>query len=144
MAYNDLKEFNGRKYMGMPIGGRHTWNYPNGMWKEEKVAPDKWVFTFKSVKQREKAAPMNSGAPINTQYHWYILADQRARKIDKDSYETMMEGVKYKVAHKRPYWRKWSSEYPGNVSDRDKIITILEDALRELRNAERRETQIGK
>ncbi len=129
MAYDDLKEFNGRKYMGMPIGGKHVWNYPNGTWKEKKVEPDSWVFTFKSMKLRRKEAPMNSGAPINTEYHWYILADQRVRKVDKDSYETVMEGVKRKLSHKRPYWRKWSSEYQNNISDRDRIIAILEDML---------------
>ncbi len=129
MSYDELKEFNGRKYMGMSIGGRHVWNYPNGIWKEEKVDPEAWVFEFQSIKQRSKKAPENSGAPINTQYHWYIIADQRVRKIDKDTYETMMEGIKHKLSHKRPYWRKWSSEYENNVSDRDRIIAILERIL---------------
>ncbi len=134
MAYDDLRDFNGQKYMGMPIGGRHMWNYPKGIWKEEKVAPDKWIFRFESTKRRKVAAPANSGVPINTQYRWYILADQRARKVDEDTYETMMEGVKYKISHKRPYWRKWSSEYPDNISDRDRIIAILEDTLERLKN----------
>lgn len=137
MSYNDLKEFNGRKYMGMPVGGRHTWNYPNGVWKEEKVNPDAWVFEFQSIKQRSKKAPENSGAPINTQYHWYIIADQRVRKIDKDTYETLMEGIKHKISHKRPHWRKWSSEYKNNISDRDRITTILEDMLRRFKDDKR-------
>jgi hypothetical protein len=130
MSYDDLKEFKGRKYMGMPIGGRHVWNYPNGVWKEEKVDPDAWVFEFQSIKQRSKKAPENSGAPINTQYHWYILADQRVRKVDKDTYETLMEGIKHKLSHKRPHWRKWSSEYENNISDKERIITILEKMLK--------------
>ena len=134
MAYDDLKEFNGQKYMGMPIGGKHVWNYPNGTWKEEKVDPDSWVFKFQSMKQRSKKAPVNSGAPVNTQYHWYILADQRVRKVDKDTYETVMEGIKHKLSHKRSYWRKWSSEYQDNISDRDRIIDILEDMLRRLKH----------
>jgi hypothetical protein len=134
MAYDDLKEFNGRRYMGMPIGGNHVWNYPNGTWKEEKVDPDSWVFTFKSMKRRRKEAPMNSGAPLNTEYHWYILADQRVRKVDKDTYETVMEGVKHKLSHKRPYWHKWSSEYQNNKSDRDRIIAILEEMLKWLKD----------
>ena len=135
MAYDDLKKFNGRKYMGMPIGGKHVWNYPNGTWKEEKVDPDCWVFTFESMKQRRKEAPMNSGAPINTEYHWYILADQRVRKVDKDMYETVMQGVKHKLSHKRPYWRKWSSEYQNNISNRDRLIVILEETLKQLRDS---------
>jgi hypothetical protein len=139
MSYDDLKDFNGRKYMGMPIGGRHVWKYPNGIWKEEKVNPEAWIFEFQSIKQRCKKAPDNSGAPINTQYHWYIIADQRVRKIDWDTYETVMEGVKHKLSHKRPHWRKWSSEYVNNISDRDRIIAILEAMLKQLKDNKRTE-----
>lgn len=133
MAYDDLKEFHGQKYSGMPVGGTHIWNYVNGVWKEKKIAPDRWMFRFESIKRRKEKAPLNSGAPIDTQYHWYILADQLARKVDKDTYETTMDGVKFKIAHKRPYWRKWSSEYPNNISDRDRIIAILEDILEQMK-----------
>ena len=125
MSYDDIKRFNGRRYMGMPVGGRHVWIYPKGTWKEEKVEPDCWVFSFESIKQRRREAPVDSGAAINTQYHWYILADQKVRKIDKDTYETLMEGVKYKLSHKRPHWRKWSSQYAGNVPERDRVLEIL-------------------
>ncbi len=134
MAYNDLKDFGGQKYMGMPVGGRHTWNYLKGIWMEEKVTPESWVFRFDCMKKRTSPAPDNSGAPIDTQYHWYILADQRVRKIDKDSYDTMTEGVKYKISHKRPHWRKWSSEYPNNITSKEKIVRILEDMLERLRD----------
>jgi hypothetical protein len=120
--------------MGMPVGGRHVWNYPNGLWKEEKVNPDAWVFSFESVKKRSRAAPERSGAPPNTEYHWYIHADQRVRKVDKDTYETLMEGVKHKLSHKRPQWRKWSSQYEDNLSEKDRVIMILEDMLKKLRN----------
>jgi hypothetical protein len=139
MSYDDLKEFKGRKYMGMPIGGRHIWIYPDGVWKEEKVDPEAWIFEFQSIKQRSKKAPENSGVPINTQYHWYIIADQRVRKIDKDTYETLMEGVKHKISHKRPYWRKWSSEYHNNISDKERIIAILEKMLKLLKDHGRKE-----
>lgn len=134
MAYDDIKKFNGRRYMGMPVGARHVWQYPNGTWKEEKVDPDAWVFSFESIKQRRRAAPENSGAPNNTQYHWYILADQRVRKVDKDTYETLMNGVKHKLAHKRPHWRKWSSQYEDNIPERNRVIMILEDMLEKLKS----------
>ncbi len=134
VAYDDLKEFGGRKYMGMPVGGQHSWIYPNGLWRERKVAPDKWEFTFASLKKREHAAPEGSGAPLDTQYHWYLLAHQRVRKIDEDTYETLMSGVKYKLAHKRPHWRKWSSEYPDQMSERERVMAILEETLVRLRD----------
>jgi len=133
MGYDDLKEFEGEEYTGMAVGGRHSWIYPNGLWHERKVAPDKWEFTFKSIKERERSAPPGSGAPPETQYHWYLLAHQRVRKIDADSYSTFMNGLKYKLAHKRPHWRKWSSEYPDQESEPEKMIAILEDALASLR-----------
>lgn len=133
MGYDDLKEHRGKKYSGMPIGGRHTWRYPDGLWKERKVAPDRWEFTFEARKEREREAPPGSGADPGTQYHWYLLAHQRVRKVDKDAYDTLMEGTKYKVAHKRPHWRRWSSGYRDQPSEREKLIAILEEALERLR-----------
>ncbi len=133
MGYDDMKDYRGRKYTGMAIGGEHVWIYPNGIWREMKVAPDRWQFTFSSVKEREEEAPEGSGAQPDTQYHWYLLAHQWVRKIDKDSYTTRMEGVKHKVAHKRPHWLKWSSEYSQQPTARERVIAILEEALGNLK-----------
>jgi len=141
MAYDDLKEFHGDTYRGMAVGGQHAWIYPNGLWREEKVAPDRWDFTFVSMKERERSAPVGSGVPVGTQYHWYILAHQRVRKIDADSYTTFMSGVKYKIAHKKPYWRKWSSECPDQPSEREKLIAILQAAIDEVHNGESSSTE---
>jgi hypothetical protein len=135
VAYNDLKEFRGKVYSGMPIGGTHVWEYPHGVWQEHKVAPDRWVFSFLSEKKRARRAPEGSGALPGTRYHWFILAHQRVRKIDQDTYETVMEGVKYKVAHKRPHWRAWSTEYPDHEPERAILIRILEEQLAELKGA---------
>jgi hypothetical protein len=73
-------------------------------------------------------------------HSWYrvsvklpFLAHQRVRKIDADTYNTMMSGVKYKIAHKRPHWRKWSSDYPDQPSDTEKLIQVLEETLARLR-----------
>ena len=88
------------------------------------------------VAQREGAK--RSGwvrVPVGTEYHWYILAHQRVRKIDADSYTTFMSGLKYKVAHKRPHWRKWSSEYPEQPSERQRLTAILEETLEGMRGA---------
>ncbi len=133
MAYDDVKDFRGQKYTGMAIGGQHLWIYPHGVWQERKTAPDRWDFTFSSVKEREGDAPEGSGAPPDTQYHWYVLAHQRVRKIDKDSYSTLMSGVKHKIAHKRPHWLKWSCEYPDQPTERTRVIAILEEHLARLK-----------
>lgn len=66
---------------------------------------------------------------MDTGYHWYILADQHARKIDKDSYDTLMTGLKFKVGHRRPYWKRWSYDYPGQSSCEERVKEILWQAL---------------
>ena len=133
MSFDDLKEFNGQSHSGMAVGGSHSWRYTDAIWREQKVAPDRWEFTFKSKKRRGQAAPPGSGVPPDTLYHWYLLAHQRVRKIDEDTYATFMSGLKYKIAHKRPYWRRWSCEYPDQASERDRVIEVLEDALNRVR-----------
>ena len=134
VAFDDLKEFGGKVYSGMPVGGGHTWKYTDGVWRERKTAPDRWEFTFSSLKRRIREAPEGSGVLVGTGYHWFIVAHQRVRKLDKDSYETAMEGVKYKVAHRRPYWRHWSTEYPDQEPEKEVLIRILEEYLAELKS----------
>ena len=118
----------------MKIGNSHSWNYNNGKWFETKITPEKWNFTFNSVKTRHNLAPTNSGASIGTKYHWYIIADQIATKIDPNSYETEMKGIKLKVGHKRPYWRKFSYNYPDQTCYKERIIEILENRIMELKS----------
>lgn len=133
MAYDDLKGFEGETYSGMAVGGRHVWHYTDAVRCEEKVAPERWNFTLTSVKRRDRPAPPDSGAPPLTEYHWYVLAHQWARKVDTDSYRTFMAGVKVKLAHKRPQWRQWSDAYPGNASSQEKVLALLEETAGALR-----------
>ena len=131
--YDRLKtSASGQKYSGMPIGAEHHWLYPDGVWNEQKLGPDRWRFSFHATKRREHSAPVGSGAGVGTQYHWYVLGHQRVKKVDQDSYETFMEGLKYKVGHKRPHWQRWSNEYPEQASEKAKLTAILSKALREL------------
>jgi len=132
--YNSLKAHNKELYTGMRVGGSHYWIYNNGKWNETKEAPDKWKFSFNSIKTRVSSAPNNTGASINTKYHWYIIADQIATKVDNNSYMTSMKGVKFKVGHKRPYWRTFSYNYPNQLGYKEKLIKILEEVLFELKN----------
>jgi hypothetical protein len=46
-----------------------------------------------------------------------------------------MQGVKYKVAHKRPHWRGWSTEYPDHEPEGALVRRILEKELEKARNA---------
>ncbi len=131
--YNSLKVHNNKIYTGMRIGSSHYWNYNNGKWYEIKKAPDKWSFQFNSLKTRVNPAPNNTGASLNTKYHWYIIADQIATKKDNNSYLTSMKGVKFKIGHKRPYWKTFSYNYPEQISYKERVITILEDIITKLK-----------
>ena len=130
--YNALKEYNGKKYTGMSVGGKHSWNYNKGTWNETKVAPEKWEFEFTSLKSRTHQAPPGTGALKNTGYHWYIIADQKVVKINENEYRTVMKGSKFKIGHKRPNWRTWSYHYK-HESQEDKIIKILQDMIEKLK-----------
>lgn len=148
MGYDDMKEHDGERYTGMPVGGQHRWIYPDGRWRETKIAPEAWEITFESDKRRASPAPEGSGAAVGAKYHWFILAHQWVEKLDKDTYATRMEGRKHKIAHKRPYWRKWSIGYEDSRSERERLVEVLEQALARLvdegdpgevfRNVERR------
>lgn len=132
MSFDDTKVFNGRCYSGMPVGGAHIWNYPHGLWEETKITPDQWRIKFSSVKCRTNPAPEGSGAPLGTGYHWYIMADQCVKKVSKDEYQTLMEGLKFKIGHRRPYWKNWSYTYPEQPTYRQKLIGILRQTLQQL------------
>ncbi|NHJ19607.1 MAG: hypothetical protein EAX91_01595 [Candidatus Lokiarchaeota archaeon] len=132
--YDELKEHNGKFYTGMKIGGSHKWHYNEGRWFETKIAPDQWTFNFHSIKTRFHSAPINTGAKLNTKYHWYIIADQIASKLDSNSYITNMKGLKFKIGHKRPNWRSFSYQYPEQEGYKERVIKILEDTLNKLKN----------
>lgn len=130
-SYDQFKEFNGRKYTGMKVGRSHRWVYDSGEWKEKKISPDEWTFTYSAEKTRAYRAPEGSGVPVGTEYHWYIVADQVVKKMDANRYTTSMTGTKYKIAHKRAGLEHW------NITDRaqkKKLIETLERFVDQLKN----------
>ena len=131
MPYDDLKEYKGKKYTGMAIGDVHIWNYEHAIWKEQKIAPDLWKLEFNATKgRRGRSAPEGSGASKGTQFHWFIAANQIARKVDADHYETFMTGLKKKIGHKRPYWKQFSYDYPEQRGRNQEIAAFLRQATR--------------
>ena len=129
-GYNEYKDFEGKKYTGIRMGGTRQWYYDKGEWKEKKIAPDKWEFTYATNKRRAWQAPEGSGVPVGTEYHWYLLAHQNVRKLDANSYTTSMEGLKYKLAHKRAGKGKWSST---DYAQKERLIQILEGLIDQLK-----------
>jgi len=131
--YDKVKDYNGIPYSGMQIGGTHNWLYKEGVWNETKLSPDKWRINFKCAKHRMKEAPSESGAGIGSGFNWFIIADQKAIKQNENVYLTEMNGLKFKVGHKRPQWRNWSYSYPEQPSYKENIIRFLEDVLNQLK-----------
>lgn len=130
MGYNEYKEFEGKKYTGMKVGGSHRWYYDRGEWKEKKITPDKWEFAYAVNKRRAWLAPEGSGVPAGTEYQWYILAHQNVKKIDANNYTTSMIGLKYKLAHKRAEKEKWNT---SDISQKKRLIQILEELIDQLK-----------
>src|ERR1051326_4237336 len=129
-SYNKFKEFEGQQYTGMKVGRRHKWYYDKGEWKERKITPDKWEFTYDVVKRRAGKAPEGSGVPVGTEYHWYILAHQTAKKLNANDYTTSMVGYKHKIAHKRADKDTWSA---SDNAQRKRLIKILEEMIAQLK-----------
>jgi hypothetical protein len=128
-TYNEFKVFEGKKYTGMRVGGRHKWYYEKGEWNEKKVAPDRWEFSYAVPKRRAGHAPPGSGVPVGTEYHWYILGHQNVRKLDENTYTTAMTGLKYKLAHKRAGKDTWSA---SEHARRRHLIKILQEMIDDL------------
>lgn len=139
MSFDDLKSFNGMKYSGMSVGAAHHWNYPNGTWEETKIAPNIWKIEFSSIKCRKVPAPEGSGVPLRTMYHWGLVCDQKVLKVSANEYETFMTGLKYKIGHKRPYWKDFSYRYTGQQTYRQRLISIFRNILVRLEAEEQRE-----
>src|SRR4051812_42644112 len=89
-SFNKFKNFNGKLYTGVQIGRGHHWNYDKGDWKETKITPDLWEISYAVTKRRVGHAPEFSGVPTGTEYHWYILAHQSAKKLNANDYDTKM------------------------------------------------------
>jgi hypothetical protein len=130
-TYNEYKEFEGKQYTGMKVGRSHKWYYDKGEWKEKKITPDKWEFTYAVNKRRAGHAPEGSGVPVGTEYHWYILAHQNVRKLDANNYTTSMTGLKYKLAHKRAEKEKWNAT---DNAQRKRLIQVLQELIGQLKS----------
>lgn len=129
-SYNQFKEFQGKNYTGMRVGRTHKWYYDKGEWKEKKVTPDKWQFSYNVTKRRAGNAPEGSGVPVGTEYHWYILANQNVKKLDANNYTTSMIGLKYKLAHKRADRNNWSL---SDNAQRKRLIEVLEALIENIK-----------
>jgi hypothetical protein len=128
-TYNEFKQFEGRQYTGMKVGRSHKWNYDQGEWKETKITPDLWEISYAVTKRRAGHAPVGSGVPLGTEYHWYILAHQNVRKLNANDYTTSMTGLKFKLAHKRADKENWSA---SAKAQRKRLVKLLQEMIVQL------------
>jgi len=129
VSYNEFKEYEGRKYTGMKVGRSHKWYYDKGEWKEKKITPDLWEINYAVTKRRAGKAPEGSGVPVDTEYHWYIVAHQNVRKLNANDYTTSMAGLKFKVAYKKAETGKWSA---SPRAQRNRLIKFLREMIDDL------------
>ncbi len=130
-SYNRYKLYQGKQYTGMAVGRSHKWYYDQGIWLDKKITPEKWLISYEVTKRRAGKAPKGSGVPVGTEYHWYILAHQMVKKLDANSYSTAMNGLKFKLAHKRSDSKKWSI---SDKTQRNHLVAILKNFIKELEN----------
>lgn len=130
--FDTLKTYNGKVYKGMKVGGNHEWNYLNTEWEETKTEPDRWNIRMTSIKHRKTSAPEGSGAPIGTIYDWFIIGRQVVKKINKDEYQTILEGHKYKIGYMKENWQRPSYEYKGQKSMKQQQIEALNREIKEI------------
>ena len=138
-SYDARKTWHGRSYTGMKVGRTHSWDY-EGQWKERKLGPDLWEVSFKATKSRKgRGAPEGSGAPVGTEYHWFFApTSQVARKVDANTYETHMEGLKWKLGFRPASSKTWDYEW-GKTGEtaRQRAIRILTQTLADLKADEK-------
>jgi hypothetical protein len=129
VSYDEFKTHEGRRYTGMKVGRSHKWYYDQGEWKEKKITPDLWQISYAVTKRRAGRAPEGSGVPVDTEYHWYVLAHQNVCKLNANDYTTSMSGLKFKIAYKRADTGKWSAT---QQTQRKRMISFLRDVIEDL------------
>jgi DNA-binding ferritin-like protein (Dps family) len=87
-------------------------------------------------KRRTGKAPEGSGVRLGTEYKWAILASQTVKKRDANTYDTEMNGLKYKAAYKKAGKDSWSSGVKGQ---RHRLMRFLQDAITHLEQEELQE-----
>jgi hypothetical protein len=125
-GYNDVKFHDGQQYTGMAVGRSHKWYYDKGDWRETKIDPELWEISYAVTKRRAGHAPQGSGVPLGTEYHWYIMAHQMVRKLNKDDYSTSLTGLKFKLSHKRAIKDKWAS---SSAAQRKKLVQFMKQMI---------------
>lgn len=140
--YDNLKSHFGKVYSGMKVTGTHEWDYNKCKCSEQKVHPDVWVTSQSAIKKRTRDAPKNSGVPVNTKYHWLWIGDQIATKLNENEYDVRMQVLKFKVGHKRPYWKMFSYMYDGQLSYLQRVEMYTRKVLKAVMLAQNKKIEV--
>lgn len=138
-SFDARKSWHGRSYTGMKVGRGHHWDY-EGKWVERKIGPDLWEVDFRATKTRKgKGAPEGSGAPVGTEYLWFFVpTTQVARKMDANTYQTRLSGLKWKLGFRPATSTSWDFQWARTgETARQRAIRILEQTLADLKAEEK-------
>jgi len=129
MVYYNIK--NGKKkFEKKMFEVKKNWKISNTKLLEEGMGPQQKV-NLSFEKTREKPIGPNKGAVIGTKLHWFIIADQIETKLDDNSYKSSIIGIRFRIGRKRPHWELFN--YDPYISKKERIIKILEDYIKKLR-----------
>jgi hypothetical protein len=112
----------------MRVGGTHHWYY------ERRMEGGKWHLINGNLLmlqiREELGMPQKAQALLLEQNIIGIFAHQNVRKLDANTYTTSMDGLNYKLAHKRVGIKRWSLT---QNAQRDLLIKILEEYVAQLK-----------
>lgn len=94
--------------MVVPKGYKHNWAY-HGAWKEKKIRPGLWTFTFQATKHRKAKNIGEFG--IGTTGAWKIQGIQYIKKTGTGKYQTKLIGTKkplqFNIKKPKRRYKKW-------------------------------------
>jgi hypothetical protein len=108
-----------------------NWTVNNATLEQEGMGPQSKV-NLQFDKTRKKPVKPGKGAVIGTKFHDFIIADQIDTKIDDNSYQSSITGIKFRIGHQRPHWDAF--DYNPYNSYKERIIYILENYIKKLKS----------
>ena len=102
------QDFQGNPYGFKPGKSTYTWDFLNAKWKDHRLDARDHTFILKARFEKAKDAYPSLTGEVGIEFHWFVFGDQIARKVDRDSFETLMTGTRCLLGYKKPSWRQFS------------------------------------
>ena len=115
----------GNPYGFRPGNSRYQWDFLKGKWLERRIDANEHSFVLKARFEKTKDAFPTLTGDIGTEFRWFVCADQIARKVDDNAFETLMSGLRFLVGYKKPKWKQFSHEYDTSIGYTNRVLEIL-------------------